>query len=207
MRLAIFGGTGRVGRRLLEYAAREGHALTALARDPAKLPVGITIHAVRGDSTDLAAVRQTIEGADVVLSALGGAGLADPGRAISGGMQAIVEAMTELGVKRVLAVGGAGVLDHPDGGLRSESPGFPEIFRKITAEHRGTWEALKVSRLDWTLVCCPDIVEGAVTREFRVSADLLPPGGNQISVEDVADFMLRQAGRATFSRRRVGVAY
>jgi putative NADH-flavin reductase len=207
MRLAIFGGTGRVGRRLLEYAAREDHVLQALVRDPAKLPSGTTIHAVRGDATDLAAVRQTIEGADIVLSALGGAGLTDPGKAISGGMQAIVAAMTELGVKRVLAVAGAGVLDHPDGGLRGESPGFPEVFRRITAEHRATWEALRTSRLDWTLVCCPDIVEGAVTRDYRVSADLLPPGGERISVEDVADFMLRQAGRATFSRRRVGLAY
>ena len=207
MKLAIFGGTGRVGRHLIEYATREGHTVHALARDPAKLPAGLNGKAVPGDVTDPAAVLATLEGCDAVLSALGGAGLANPGAAISGGMRNIVAATEQVGGRRVLAVAGSGVLDDPRGGLRSEAPDFPAVFIPITREHVGTWDALRGSALDWTLVCCPDLLDGELTRRFRAMADLLPPGGSSISVEDVADFMLQEAGKGRFIRRRVGLAY
>ena len=37
MHIAVFGGTGRVGGRFIEYALAEGHTVRALVRDPAKL--------------------------------------------------------------------------------------------------------------------------------------------------------------------------
>ncbi|HSB54852.1 MAG TPA: SDR family oxidoreductase [Gemmatimonadales bacterium] len=207
MRLAVFGATGRVGRRILEYAAREGHGLRALVRDPARLPAGLGGQVIAGDVSDPAAVRTTLEGCEAVLSALGGAGLANPGTAISGGMKTIVAEMKRAGINRVLAVGGSGVLDGPDGRLRSESPAFPKVFAAITREHIGTWEAFKASQLDWTMVCCPDILDGELTKRYRVSADVLPEGGSTISTEDVAWFMLQQVPLTPFVRRRVGIAY
>ncbi len=207
MRLAVFGATGRVGRRILEYAAREGHSLRALVRDPARLPAGLGGQVLAGDVTDPAAVRATLEGSEAVLSALGGAGLANPGTTLSEGMKTIVAEMKRAGIPRVLAVAGSGVLDGADGKLRSESPGFPPIFAAITREHLGTWEALKASQLDWTLVCCPDLVDGELTRRYRVSADVLPEDGRMISVEDTAHFMLQQLPLTPFVRRRVGIAY
>jgi putative NADH-flavin reductase len=207
MRLTIFGATGRVGRRLLEYASREGHAVRALVRDPARLPAGLGGQVVTGDVTDPDAVLAAMSGAEAVLSALGGAGLANPGTILSQGMRTITAAMKRSGLSRVLAVAGSGVLDHPGGGLRAEAPDFPPIFAAITREHLGTWEALRVSQLDWTLVCCPDLVNGELTRRYRVAADLLPEGGTSISVEDTAAFMLQQVSLTPFVRRRVGIAY
>jgi uncharacterized protein len=207
VRLAVFGATGRVGRRVLEYAAREGHSLRVLVRDPARLPAGLGGQVVAGDVTDPTAVRTTLDGSEAVLSALGGAGLANPGTILSEGMKVIVAEMKRAGLSRVLAVAGSGVLDGADGKLRSESPGFPPIFAAITREHLGTWEALKAGQLDWTLVCCPDIVDGELTKRYRVSADMLPEDGRMISVEDTAYFMLQQLPLAPFMRRRVGIAY
>jgi len=207
VKLAVFGATGRVGRQLLEYASRDGHAVRALARDPARLPAGLGGQVVQGDVTDPDAVAATIEGAEAVLSALGGAGLANPGTVLSEGMRTIVAAMKHAGTARVLAVAGSGVLDAPSGGPRSEAPDFPPIYAAITREHRGTWEALRSSPLDWTLVCCPDLVDGELTRRYRVSADVLPEGGSSISVKDTAAFMLQQVGLTPFVRRRAGIAY
>ncbi len=207
MRLTIFGGTGRVGRRLLEYAARDGHTIRALVRDPAKLPAGLGGQAVMGDVTDPQAVLRALEGSEVALSALAGAGLQDPGTTLSTGMRNIVAGMKRLGMRRVLAVAGGGILDSPNGGLRSEQPTFPKVFLPTNREHRGTWDALKDSGLDWTLVCCPDIVEGELTRTYRLAADLMPEGGKKISVEDVAGFMLQQMALTPYIRRRVGIAY
>ena len=40
MQLAIFAATGGTGRRLLYQAEAAGHDVTAVVRDPAKLPAG-----------------------------------------------------------------------------------------------------------------------------------------------------------------------
>lgn len=207
MRLTVFGATGRVGRRLLEYASREGHTVRALVRDAGRLPAGLGGQVVTGDVTDPAAVLAALEGSEAVLSALGGAGLANPGTTLSEGMRTIAAGMQRLGLSRVLAVAGAGVLDRPDGGLRADAPGFPAIYAAITREHLGTWEALRTSSLEWTLVCCPDLLDGELTRRYRVAADMLPEGGKSISVEDTAAFMLQQLNLTPYIRRRVGIAY
>jgi len=120
MRLSLFGATGRVGGRLLEYALAEGHTVRALVRDPAKLAPRPGLTVLAGDVLDSAAVRDTIAGTDAVLSGLGGAGLQDPGEAQSQGMRNIVAAMAAHGVTRVLGVAGGGILDSPHGGLRHD---------------------------------------------------------------------------------------
>jgi putative NADH-flavin reductase len=207
MRLAIFGGTGRVGRRLIEYATGAGHEVRALVRDPRKLPPGLArLESVTGDATNADAVLKTVTGAEAVVSALGGAGLANPGTVLSDGMKNIVAAMARASIRRVLAVAGAGVLDSPTGGLRGEAADFPAVYRAINHEHIGTWRALQASDLDWTLVCCPDLVDGELTQRFRVSRDTLPEGAASISVEDVAAFMLEEVTHDRYFKRRVGLA-
>jgi putative NADH-flavin reductase len=206
MRLAIFGGTGRVGRRLIEYGLAEGHSIVALVRDPARLTAhGNGCRALAGDVLDPAGVDETVYGSDAVLSAIGGAGLAAPGSAISGGMRNIVAAMDRRGVRRVLAVAGSGVLDAPGGELRSDSPDFPSAYRAINQEHLGTWAALRESGLDWTLVCTPDLVDGQRTLAWRTRINQLPEGAAQVSVEDTAAFMLQQLSHRGFVGTRVGL--
>jgi putative NADH-flavin reductase len=160
-----------------------------------------------GDVADRAAVVAALEGSEVVLSTLGGAGLADPGMALSQGMRNIVEGMRQLGLRRVLAVAGSGILDDGRGGLRADAADFPAIYQNITREHRGTWDALRESRLDWTLVCCPDLVDGKPTGSYRTAVNELPKGGKSISAEDVAAFMLAEARKPLHLGKRVGLAY
>jgi putative NADH-flavin reductase len=207
MHIALFGATGRVGGRLLEYALAEGHTVRALVRDPAKLAprAGLTILA--GDVLDPAAVRETITGTEAVLSGLGGAGLQDPGEAQSQGMRNIVAAMTALGVTRVLGVAGGGILDSPHGGLRHDQPTFPAVFKGVSDRHKAAWTAMRESDLDWTMVCTGDILPGERTGIYRWLDDQLPEGGNRISVEDVAHFLLDEMTARRHVRRRVGLGY
>lgn len=39
MQLTIFGASGATGRRLVEQALDAGHTVTAVVRDPARLPI------------------------------------------------------------------------------------------------------------------------------------------------------------------------
>jgi putative NADH-flavin reductase len=208
VRLAVFGGTGRVGRCLIQYATAAGDTVRALVRDPSSLPATAPgLEWTAGDVLDTSAVLATLEGSEVVLSALGGAGLANPGMTLSQGMSNIVRGMKQLGPRRVLAVAGSGVLDDGRGGIRGDAADFPAIYLAITREHRGTWNALRESQLDWTLVCCPDLVDGQLTGNFRTAVSRLPEGGSSISVEDVAEFMLRAARQRGYLGQRVGLAY
>lgn len=207
MRLSIFGSTGRVGRRLIEYALAEGHTVRALARTPAKLQPRPGLEVVAGDVLDPAAVARVISGTDAVLSALGGAGLEDPGEAQSQGMRNIVAAMQALNVRRVLGVAGSGILDSAKGGLRHDQPSFLAMFKPASIRHMEAWHAMRDSDLDWTMVAAPDLVDGERTGTYRTLPERLPEKAKQISVEDVADFMLKEMTARAHLRRRVGIGY
>ena len=207
MLIALFGATGRVGGRLLDYALAEGHTVRALVRDPAKLPPRAGLTVVAGDVLDPAAVDATIAGADAVLSGLGGAGLQAPGEAQSQGMRNILAAMAAHGVTRVLGVAGGGILDSPHGGLRHDQPTFPAVFKGVSDRHEQAWRAMAASGLEWTMVCTGDILPGERTGVYRWLDDQLPEGGNRISVEDVAHFLLDELTARRHVRRRVGLGY
>jgi putative NADH-flavin reductase len=72
MRLAIFGATGRAGRAVVERALRQGHEVAALTHDPAKIPPRQRLRVVSGDACDPVSVGETINGAQAIVSTLGG---------------------------------------------------------------------------------------------------------------------------------------
>lgn len=207
MKIALFGATGRVGGRVLEYALAEGHTVRALARDPSRLAPRPGLEVVPGDVLDPAVVAKVVAGADAVISGLGGAGLEEPGEAQSQGMRNIVAAMQAHGVRRVLGVAGGGILDSPTGGLRHDQPGFPGVFKPVSLRHKEAWHAMRDSGLDWTMVATGDIVPGERTGAYRTLEDLLPDGARRISVEDVADLLLRCLMQGLHLRKRVGAGY
>ena len=207
MLLSLFGATGRVGTRLLEYALADGHTVRALARSPSKLAPRAGLEVVGGDILDPGTVARVIAGSAAVLSAIGGAGLDDPGEAQSQGMRNIVAAMQTLGVPRVLGVAGGGILDSPAGGLRHDQPGFPAMFKPVSERHMQAWHAMRDSETEWTMVATGDIVPGERTGVYRTRDEQLPEKSSRISVEDVADFMLKEMTARTHLRRRVGLGY
>lgn len=205
--LALFGATGRVGRRILAGALASGHAVRALVRDPQALPAGPGLDVVLGDVLVLDDVRQALHGADGVLSTLGGGTTAAPGTARSQGMRNIVSAMEALGIERIVALGGAGVLDaDSDTGLRSEREGYPERFKRVSAEHLSACRALQGSGLAWTFVGPPDIPDGDATGQYRVCADRFPAMGKALFTGDLAAFMLEELTARRFVGHRVGIA-
>ena len=139
--------------------------------------------------------------------AIGGAGLEDPGEAQSQGMRNIVTAMQKLGVPRVLGVAGGGILDSHNGGLRHDQPGFPAMFKPVSDRHMEAWHAMRDSETEWTMVATGDIVPGERTGVYRTRDEQLPEKSSRISVEDVADFMLKEMTARTHLRRRVGLGY
>jgi uncharacterized protein YbjT (DUF2867 family) len=73
MNLLVLGATGGTGRLVVEQALAAGHTVTALVRSPEKLSTSQpNLHVVTGSATDREYVARAMEGADAVISTLGG---------------------------------------------------------------------------------------------------------------------------------------
>jgi uncharacterized protein len=209
MKIAIFGATGHTGRHILRDALREGHSAAALVRNPSKLPPGkysLTIQL--GDATDADNVEDAIFGQQAVISALG---LADNSRpdTISVAVDHIVNAMSTNRLQRLVVIGGAGILlDPKTGGMRVDSPTYPEQYRVYGLEHRRVYETLQASNLDWTMICPPTMYESEAetSSDLRWELGILPEQGKRASYAAVARFAFEALIANEYIRQRVGVA-
>jgi putative NADH-flavin reductase len=147
-------------------------------------------------------------GHDAVISVLGVRNFSGPITLLSEGMEAITNVMKSTGVKRLLTIGGAGILQQTETRLRRDDPGFPPYLHNITADHYRVYDILNRSKLDWTIVTPPYMPDGTRTGEYLVEADYFPQQArNEIAVEDVADFLLKELEENKFLKKRVGIAY
>ena len=132
MKITIIAATGGVGRQLVGQALASGHDVTAVARNPAKLPPDVlaagTARVIAADLArpDPQVLESAVAGADAVLSALGPHNNSDAGIAAPG-TKAITDAMRAAGVRRIVAISAAPVGTTP-------SPGRPHPPRHDPGE-------------------------------------------------------------------------
>jgi uncharacterized protein YbjT (DUF2867 family) len=208
MRLALLGGTGRIGGHLLTLLLAGGHDVTVLARDPAGLADGPaggraagigpastgaegtgTVTVVGGSATDAAAVQATVDGADAVLSALGPRGTKTAGL-LGTAAGHITAAMDKTGARRLICVSAAGafIAGDPDMG-RLVKWILPRVFATQFADVRDMEDIVSASGLDWTLIRASRLVNTPPTGRYRVRPQYPPAGGGKISRADVAHFI------------------
>jgi len=198
--LALFGATGRTGKRVLVKALAAGYRVRVLVRDPARLDVeSDRLEVVTGDVTDPKAVAETVAGSQAVLSLFGHV-KGSPKTLQSDGTRAIVEAMKAHGVSRIVTLSG--------GGLRApgDKPKAPDTIIRfllktmaahVLADAESHLDELTRSGLDWTVVRAPRLTEKPGTGSFRVGL-VGGTSGIQISRDDLADFILTQVDDRTF---------
>ena len=212
MKVAIFGASGATGILLTHRCLDAGYAVTALLRSPDRFPLRERVRVVAGSALEPMAVRQTIEGADVVLSALGARSLRKED-VLERAVPLIVTAMRQTGVSRIIALGSAGALDDS----LKQQPAWRRWFvQKIVyntflkwpiASQRAQWLTLSASGLDWTMVMPPMLTNGPARHRVRVDGEALPRRGMRISRADVADFMMQQIGNPRWIGAGVYIAW
>jgi len=204
--ICLFGATGRVGSIILENALANQHAVKALVRDSNnhnKLPPSLTI--IKGNVLNESDICSAIKGSEVVISALNTNGTTT----LSESMPFIITNMKIQGIKRIITIGTAGILQ-----ARSEPHLFrfqsSESKRKSTRdaeEHLKAYFMLKNSGLDWTVVCPTYLPVGERMGVFRYEKDFLPVNPSSISIFDTADFAYQQLFTTEFIGYRVGLTY
>lgn len=198
--IALFGATGKTGRRVLDRALAAGHTVRALARNPVAIAVtSPLLTVVPGDVRDPDSVAATVRGADVVLSLFGPV-KGSPPTLQTEGTRVIVDAMREAGVRRIVALSG--------GGLRADAHDRPRtadrVIRfllkalpgKVLADAEGHLKVLQASGF-WTVVRGPRLTEKPGVGSYRVGW-VGVNASTQISRDDLADFILTQVDDRTF---------
>src|SRR5271168_2763653 len=71
MNVVLYSPAGMIGSRTLTELVSRGHNVTAVARDPSKVPAHPGVTAVKGDIFDTADVAAKVIGAEAVISAYG----------------------------------------------------------------------------------------------------------------------------------------
>ena len=99
MKIALIGATGNAGSRILNELLMRGYTVTAIVRNPNKVPQNPKVVALAGDVFDQAGLAKLIKGHDAVISSVHFTA-SDPRK--------LIEAVRSSGVKRYLVVGGAG---------------------------------------------------------------------------------------------------
>jgi putative NADH-flavin reductase len=208
MKLIIFGATGMVGKQLVRQALYNDHHVKAFGRNVfiEKLPKDDHLELVQGALFDAGQVLHAIKGCDAVLSSLGGASDGND-KTRSLGMKNIVAQMEKAGVKRIVAVGGMGILNAGEHGLLVDEEDYPPQDVAVGKEHQKAFECLNNSDLEWTLVCPPELVDGPATGRFITNADYPPePNKNRIFTGDLALFMLSELNKNEYIKHRVGIS-
>ena len=209
MNVTLFGATGNTGTRILKELLSRGHQVTAVVRDPAKLPPQPGLTCRQGDLSDIAQVADAVRGTEAVVSAYG-PGLNAPGDLV-GATERLVAGLKQAGVQRLLMVGGAGSLEVAPGVQLLDSGYLPEEWKPIAFAHRDALEILKASDLDWTSLCPAGYFEpGQRTGVFRLGKDNLvanEKGESRISMEDYAIAMVDELEKHAHSRQRFSVGY
>ncbi|EGE42474.1 NAD(P)H-binding protein [Streptomyces sp. SID4928] len=211
MRITVFGATGGVGQEIVGQALAAGHEVTAVVRDPDRLPErpdrAALAAVVRLD--DPAAVRAAVAGRDAVLSGLGSRGRRADGVAerLTG---RILTAMEAEGVRRLVVVSAVPVGPEPAGDRLVDRLALKvvgAVLADVYADLARMEAALARSATDWTAVRPPKLTDGPLTGVYRRVVGGAPRGSRSVSRADVAHAMLALVEDPAAVRRGVGVAY
>lgn len=206
MNICLFGATGRVGSVILENALSNHLSVQAVVRDSKKLNCnapGLTV--IEGNVQNEAVIAHSIKDTDVVISALN----TDGRTALSDSMPFIIKQMRKNGVKRIITIGTAGILQARTAPhlYRFQSTESKRKSTKDAEEHLKAYLLLKDSGLDWTIVCPTYLPVGERIGDYRYEKDVLPENPSSISVYDTGDFAFKQLFSDEFIGARVGLTY
>lgn len=208
MTIIVFGATGMMGKEVVKQALYNGNTVKAFGRNV--FTEGFTdddkLTLIQGALFDEDEVYKAIKGCDAVISVIGGAtDGTDKTRSL--GIKNMIKQMEKAGVKRIVGLGGMGVLDAADGKLIMDAEDFPVQYQAVSIEHKKALSYLQASNLNWTFVCPPMIIEAAPTGIFHVAADHLPePNHFKINSGDLSLFMLKELEKNAFVQQRVGIS-
>ncbi|EPX85411.1 NAD(P)-dependent oxidoreductase [Salipiger mucosus] len=168
MKLLVIGASRGIGACVVEAALARGHEVRALSRSAADMPLRDGLEPLPGDATDPEAVAEAVQGVDAVVMALGvPEGLSMLWTEVtlfSEATGALLPAMQQAGVRRLVAVTGIGAGDSASALSTAERMTQKALLGRPYADKDRQEEMIRASGLDWTLLRPGILTNGAVGR-------------------------------------------
>lgn len=199
MKVTLIGASRGIGFELLKMALDQGHEVTALLRNPAKLTIiNSRLKIVKGDIFDPAAVATAVAGNEAVCLCIGIPPTRKPVDVFSRGAECVLAAMGPGTHAKLIAVTGIGAGDSKGhGGFIYDRVINPLLLGMIYADKDRQESIIKASKVEWLIVRPGFLTNGPITGKYRVIENLSGVTAGKISRADVADFMLKQLKTST----------
>jgi uncharacterized protein YbjT (DUF2867 family) len=204
MRLLVVGATGSLGRLAVAEAARRGHDVAALVRDPARADLPEPVATVRGDVLDPATLGPALAGKDAVVCALGTPSPRQASSLLEDGTRNLTEAMTRARVPRLVCVTLLGTADSK----RQASPLYRYVILRALApmvpDKQNQERVVRDSGLDWVLIRPPRFVNRS-----RGQPRVLRPGDHghvgHVSRQGLARVLIDAAEQPDYVHQAIAV--
>ncbi|MFO1446115.1 NAD(P)H-binding protein [Bacillus sp. Bva_UNVM-123] len=200
-KIAIIGGTGKVGKHIAKIAVEHGYNVRLLIRNPEKVTFrDDRIEIVQGDAKDNAAIKALLEGCQIVINTFGQPVKAE--QLYSRVTEQILSVMNEFGISRYIGVTGGSLTVAGDQKSIINKLGaklFEVLFSKMMIDKKKELHALEKSKVEWTLVRLPFVVEGM--EKGIIKENLFDMPGSTITNTDIARFLIRQIDDKKYLRK------
>lgn len=202
----VIGASRGIGMETVKAALAAGHTVRAFARSAASIAINDPkLTKIAGDALSRSDLEKAIGGADAVIQSLGVAAAKDlifGTTLFSSSTRILVDAMEAAGVKRLIAVTGAGA-----GNSRGRITPlydyllFPILLQRVYSDKDIAEDIIAKSALEWTIVRPGMLTNGAATGRYKALPDMKDWHGGAISRADVADFLVKQLGDSSMLRK------
>lgn len=203
MRTAVIGITGQAGSRVAKELLMRGHSVTGIARHPGRGTPQPRLVLKLGDATNPSSLAPLLAKHDAVVSA---------SKFQTSNPLALIAAVKEAGILRLLVVGGAASLQVGPGKRLIDTPDFPEAYKPEARAGIQFLDTLRGEKaLEWTFFSpSAELAPGERTGKFRLGKDDLlidANGRSWISMEDYAIALVDELERPKHVRERFTAGY
>ena len=195
--ILVVGASRGIGLETVKRALDAGHDVRALARSAERITIDHpALTKISADATDQQALTDALKGADAVVQTLGvkarPSTIFQPVDLFSKATRALLPAMRQAGVRRLIAVTGFGAGDSRGHGGLFHKIGFNLFLRRAYDDKDVQENLIRDSELNWTIVRPVILYDGARTGNYHVLTDPKSWRLGFISRANVADFLIRQ---------------
>ncbi len=81
------------------------------------------------------------------------------------------------------------------------------FFKNAIADHKLSAQIIMNSNINYLIMRPLSLIDGEITKKYRISYDSIPKGGKNISREDLAYFMSEAIGKVEYINKSVGICY
>ncbi len=188
MRVLVVGASGRLGQTIVHEALDRGHEVTALVRDPARLPlVHENLRLVTGDVLQIGEIDPAMARQNAVICCLGTKPSRGPTTLFSEGTGNIIRAMQRHNARRLLCITGAGTQI------------MQRMFQRGIHEDKIRQEELvRLCDRDWMVIRPARMTDGGAYGRYAVLLRSTGACPTSISRADVAQFTVAQLEKNKF---------